>query len=436
LLLEAVTGNVFLVADQGGKHTTPGADLSSTDPIALAFAGSADTDIDNVKALLNDFVGLGEDDADGFPEPTEREVTLILPITKKHLSDGLEAVLEWSEYADIPFIAVTDGEKSRAVDSILKDAEEVVRTANVTAGIVDLLKKADSVGDAHVILLWGDEGSEEAELLLDAAEAAGIKAKDLTAGLDDISFASEPEPEPEAEAAPEPEPEPEPEAPKRGRRRGRRAEPEPVEVEEEPLTEDEPEAQPEPQPEPEPEAPKRRGRRKAQPEPEPEADPVEEDIQNQESLEQEVARAQHKAQQEAAKAVPDTEIDLLLVRAALEGAYNAFRLEDERNAVINQADVRERPLTELLRKALHTLGDAAQQEKASEAPAAEEQEEEESTPRRRRGRPRDETKTFAYLVDDEGNYSRRGRGRIPAGQKVVQLTRAEIEEKGLDFDSE
>jgi hypothetical protein len=409
--------------------------LSSIDPIALAFAGSADTDIDNIKGLLNDFVGLGEDDADGFPEPTEREVTLILPITKKHLSDGLEAVLEWSEYADIPFIAVTDGEKSRAVDSILKDAEEVVRTANVTAGIVDLLKNADTQGDAHVILLWGDEGSEEAELLLDAAEAAGIKAKDLTAGLDDISFASEPE----AAPAPEPEPEPEPEAPKRGRRRGRRAEPEPVEVEEEPLTEDdEVKPEPKPEPQPEPEEPKRgRSRRKTQPEPEPEADPVEQDIAEQEKdedLERQVNQAAQKAQRET-KPVAEPEIDLLLIGSALEGAYKYLRLEDERNALANQSDeVRERPLTELLAKALHIVADKVHDEEAKKPEQSEEQESGDKP--RRRGRPRDESKTFAFLVDDKGNYSRRGRGRIPAGQKVVHLTRAEIEEKGLDFDTE
>jgi hypothetical protein len=402
----------------------------STQPIALAFAGSADTDVENVKALLNDFVGLGDDDADGYPEPSEREITLILPITKKHLSDGLEAVLEWSEYADIPFIAVTDGEKSRAVDKILTDAEEVVRTANVTAGIVDLLKNADSQGDAHVILLWGDEGSEEAELLLDAAEQAGIKAKDLTAGLDDISFAEQPEAAPAPEPEPEPEPEAEAEAPKRGRRRGRRAEPEAAEPQEEPLTEDEPKEE-EPKPEP------RRSRRKA--EPEPEESPVEEDISEQESLQETIARAQHKAQQkETAKPVPDAEIDLLLIRAALEGAYKVLRLEDERNAVINQADVRERPLTELLAKALHTLPQTGEQKQ--EAPEAAEQsegeQEEQSSTRRRRGRPRDESKTFAFLVDDEGNYARRGRGRIPAGSKVVHLTRAEIEEKGLELDSE
>jgi hypothetical protein len=168
-------------------------------------------------------------------------------------------------------------------------------------------------------------------------------------------------------------------------------------------------------------------------------DPVEEDISDQESLQETIARAQHKAQQkEAAKPVPDADIDLLLIRSALEGAYNAFRLEDERNAVINQADVRERPLTELLRKALHTLPEAGEQKQQNpEAEAAEESEESEgSTPRRRRGRPRDESKTFAFLVDDEGNYTRRGRGRIPAGSKVVHLTRVEIEEKGLDFDSE
>jgi hypothetical protein len=385
-------------------------------PITLAFAGSADVDLDNIKALLNDWLGFGDEDADGYPAPSDREINLIFPITKTHLSDGLEAVLNWSEYVDLPFVAVTDGEKSRALDKILRAADSTATASNVTSKVVDLLEAAE--GEKYLVLLWGEDGSEEAELLLDAADQVGIKAKDLTAGLDDISFG-----EPEAAEEPEPEPEPEPEEPKRGRRRGRRAEPEEAQPEEEPLTEDEPE---EPKDEP---APKRSRRSRK---PEPEVDPVEED------LEQQVNRAAQKAQRDATPS-SETEIDLPLVRAALEAAYTVLRLEDERNAVINQADVRERPLTELLRKALHTLGeDPAKGEgyKALAAQQKDEEEQEEPTGRRRRGRPRDESKTFAFLVDEKGNYSRRGRGRIPAGQKVVQLTRAEIEEKGLDIDGE
>ncbi|MFF1701318.1 hypothetical protein [Streptomyces sp. NPDC058252] len=390
-------------------------------PITLAFAGNADVDLDNVKALLNDLVGLGDEDKDGFPEESDREITLVFPITRNHLSDGLETVLEWAEYADLPYLAVADNARSRAVEKFLKDADEVVHASNVTAGVVDLLKKADSKGDeVKVILLWGEEGSEEAELLLDAAEQAGIKAYDLAAGLDDISFG-----DPQGAEEPEPEPEPEPEEPKRGRRRGRRSEPEEAQPEEEPLTEEEPK--------PEPEEPKRRSRRKAEPEPEQEPEEGGED------LEQQVNREAQKAQRETAP-VADEEIDLLLVRTALEASYSAFRLEDERNAVINQADVRERPLTELLRKALHTLPDTGDQKKASEAPSApekaEDEPEEQSAPRRRRGRPRDESKTVAFLEDEEGNLTKRGRGRIPAGSKVIHLTRAEIEERGIDVDSE
>jgi hypothetical protein len=428
---------VFLVANHGSDHHNTGADLSKQ-PITLAFAGSADIDPENVKDLLNDWLGFGDEDKDGFFEPSDREVNLIFPVTREHLSDGLEAVLGWAEKADLPYVAVADNKRSRATEQILKDAEETVHVANVTAGVVDLLKKADSVGDeVHVILLWGDEGSEQAELLLDAADQAGIKAKDLTAGLDDISFGEQPQAEePEEEPQPEPEPEPEPEAPKRGRRRGRRAEPEEAEPEEEPLTEeDAPE-------EPKAEEPKRGRRgRQADPEPEPEEHPVEQDIQEQqEDLEQEVNRAAQKIQRETAP-VSDKEIDLILIGNALEGAYNAFRLEDERNAVINQAEVRLRPLTELLAKALNIVADSVHDKEAEEQerPAekkAEEPEEEQTSGRRRRGRPRDESKTFAFLVDDEGNYSRRGRGRIPAGQTVVHLTRAEIEEKGLELDSE
>ncbi|MGW0626221.1 hypothetical protein [Streptomyces sp. NPDC002758] len=419
----------------------------SKQPITLAFAGSADIDPENVKDLLNDWLGFGDEDKDGFFEPSDREVNLIFPITREHLSDGLEAILAWAEKADLPYVAVADNKRSRATEQFLKDAEETVHVANVTAGVVDLLKKADSVGDeVHVILLWGDEGSEQAELLLDAADQAGIKAKDLTAGLDDISFGEQPQAEePEEEPTPEPEPEPEPEAPKRGRRRGRRAEPEEAEPEEEPLTEeDAPE-------EPKQEEPKRGRRgRKADPEPEPEEHPVEQDIREQqedEDLEQQVNRAAQKAQREAPAVAPVEHYEDAVVFNVLLDAFNAFRLEDERNAIINGAPVKYRPLTERLSEALNIYAEdwkksaeTGEQEK-DEAPkdlleSDKKDAEEQTSGRRRRGRPRDESKTFAFLVDDEGNYSRRGRGRIPAGQTVVHLTRAEIEEKGLELDSE
>jgi hypothetical protein len=415
----------------------------SKQPITLAFAGSADTDPENVKALLNDWLGFGDEDGDGFFEPSDREINLIFPITREHLSDGLETVLAWAEKADLPYVAVADNKRSRATEGILKDAEEVVHASNVTAGVVDLLKKADSVGDeVHVILLWGDEGSEQAELLLDAAEQAGIKAKDLTAGLDDISFGEQPQAE-EPEEEPEPEPEPEPEAPKRGRRRGRRSEPEEVEPEEEPLTEDEPE-------EPKQEEPKRGRRgRKVEPEPEAEEHPVEQDIreQEEETLEQQVNQAAQTAQREVQSDADVEHYEDAVVFNVLFDAFTAFRLEDERNAVINGAPVKYRPLTDRLAEALNIYADdwkkaaeAGEQEKDAAPKDLSEDDkkdaEEQTSGRRRRGRPRDESKTFAFLVDDEGNYTRRGRGRIPAGQTVVHLTRAEIEEKGLELDSE
>jgi hypothetical protein len=409
----------------------------STQPITLAFAGSADVDPENVKDLLNDLVGLGDEDKDGFFAPSDRDINLIFPITREHLSDGLEAVLAWSEKADLPYVAVADNKRSRATEGFLTDAEEVVHAANVTAGVVDLLKKADSAGDeVHLILLWGDEGSPEAELLLDAAEQAGIKAKDLTEGLDDISFGEQPQAEPEPEEEPAPEPEPE-EAPKRGRRRGRRAEPEEAQPEEEPLTEDEPE-------EPKEENPRRRGRKA---DPEPEEHPVEEDIRLQKeeeeaSLERQINAAAQQAQR-AAQPVPVEHYEDAVVYNVLLDAFNAFRLEDERNAVINGAPVKYRPLTDRLSEALNIYASewdksapAAPQEKDAEPEDLSEGDKEDEPTRRRRGRPRDESKKFAFLVDEEGNYTRRGRGRIPAGQEVVHLTRAEIEEKGLELDGE
>lgn len=374
-----------------------------TSPITIAFAGHGDVDKDNARALLNDLVGLGDEDKEGYPAPSEREIFVIIPVTKEHLSDGLDVILDWLEYADLPFTAVSDkAAKSRAVDKVTKEAEKIDLATNVTARTIDLLREAEADGDSYLILAY-DEESDADELLLDAAMTAGIPAKDLTAGLDDLKFSAEAEPTPD----------PEPEPPRRGRRGGRRTEEEAT-PEEVPLTEDAVKEAPK--------TPARRSRTATKPVAE--AAPTEEST-----------RA----------SVPAAEMDLILVVNALDSAYRAFQMEDARNALISQADVRERPLTELLRKALNTLEpfiksttEAAYGELADQQTAEKSTEDEESSeaPRERRGRPRDEEKTFAFLEAADGTFTRRGRGRVPKGSTIVELTRAEIAEMGLTLAAE
>lgn len=222
--------------------------------ITIAFAGDGPIKGSAVTELLNDALGFGPEDEQGYPEPPATDITLIFPISRKWVHDGLNEVLGWSGYVDLPFVAVTDGDLNAALEKDLKEAVETVKVENVGNGLLDLLEEAHDAGsETRLIMLWGAEDhttDERYETLLDDAHNSEKidKILDLTAGLDDLVFNdSADEPGVEALADPEPEPptrrsrrapaEDEPEPP---RRRGRAKVEEPLSEPEKPL-EDAPE---------------------------------------------------------------------------------------------------------------------------------------------------------------------------------------------------
>lgn len=175
-------------------------------------------DLENVKGLLNDFFGFGAEDAEGFPIPSDKDIRVLIPVTTSHLSDGLHTVLDWTEYADLPFEAVTDenDKASKRIDRVLADAETTFPGGDPSLDLIDLLEEAGTTEEAVLILLWGEGEDDETYRLLELADQREIPVLDLTGGLDDLNLKA-PE-EPVVDADPEPEPEPEPEAPARGRR--------------------------------------------------------------------------------------------------------------------------------------------------------------------------------------------------------------------------
>lgn len=187
-------------------------------PKVLAFAGPGDSTLENTTALLNDFLGWGND---GPTDDQYDDAILLFPLTDDHLSEGLKGVLEWADEYELAFDAVTDGSSTdRTVKKYLKLAENTHENSSVNNTVIDVLKAEAEDNDAEpfLILLWGEEGDENSEILLDLATSHGIKALDLSAGLDDIAFGDEEVAE-EPAPAPEPEPEPEPEKPARRSRR-------------------------------------------------------------------------------------------------------------------------------------------------------------------------------------------------------------------------
>jgi outer membrane biosynthesis protein TonB len=430
--------------------------------LTLAFAGPGETTIENAKALLNDFVGLGPEDADGFPAIPDDDVLdlrLIFPATPDHLTDGVETVLEWTDYADLAYDVIVGEEKDRAVRKAAKHAENEIEATNVNEALIKELKQAE--GEAYLILLWGEEGEEpdeNAEVLLDLASSYDIKALDLTAGLDDIGFgdedsSSEPEPEPEPEpeeekpargsrrrSKPEPEEEPEEEKPTRGRRRS-------LEAEEKPL-EDKPE------PDPEPEQKPTRSRRKTTPEPEPEDDS--------DSLDTQVAKARHAHNPQTDEEITNGQIKGIAAKQAAKArsiapeiihrfsfhpanADTAPKHEAVRSLAIEFAGALDALLPEGREKSLVLTkieeamfwanasiargGATAGPEKPQDEPVQEDAQEAAEEPVRGRGRPRRDGSpaqpraaadkaVMEYYDEDAEEWVKKGRGRPPKDAKT------------------
>jgi hypothetical protein len=451
-LLHLGTGSRRLQEAASARFTTnKESALTSTAPITIAFAGPGLSTPANTADLLNDWLGFGEPDEDGFYAPSDREVTLILPITTESLeSEGLQNVLDWSEKAELPFIAVTDGSKGRKVTRLLDEADSTHQVTNVESKIISLLK--DVEGEAVLVALWGDEGDEFTERLLSLADEAGIPAKDLTAGLDDLTFgpddAAAPAAEPEPEPTPEPEPDPEA-APRR--RRGRAAAPASDEAveEEKPLTEEDVK----PEVIPDVAAVRKRGS---------------DTLKASAAAAAESLRAANSGTTNvslAGKAAPiSTVVTAFPTPADLEHRFTAHAPSPEkaelhvsvRDACLTLAkhvhatvpDGREKAtaLTKIEEVMFWANAGLARQNTApieSVAAAPEKPvEAEQEAPKRGRGRPRkdgtpaqprtEDDLKVSYLEDEEGLLRKRGRGRPRKGEKVVELSPAEVEAATAD----
>jgi hypothetical protein len=388
--------------------------------IALAIAGQADIAYENVEALLNDWLGFGEPDSDGVYEAPEDPVEVYFPVTGGHWSDGLDTVVDWSATAGLNFNAVIEPEHDD-VSAVLEDTDAVLEAEDVNKALIDVLLNGKEKGfDVYLLLLWGDEGDPNSEELLSLADEAGIPVKDLSGGLDDIVFAEDPS----DDAEPEPEPEPEPEEkPSRSQRRRKEAVAEELPDEAEELTESDVTVGEVVKP--------KRSRSKAK-----EAEPVE----GQTTLEDQIAQAAHE------KRVPTTiEVEGLADDDPLKVA---LVLTEERARELVREEIGSFLLAIVMDMGLiapaiaQYFDDAVEATGAPETPQEPEVAEEAApeAPKRsgRGGRPRKDgspaqPQKKAYLVDEAGEYSRRGRGKPRKGSTVVELTKAEAEDLGLDW---
>ena len=346
--------------------------------ILLGFAGPGKVSHTNAKDLLDDYVGFDGVDDKGLPDFAEDVDTIrvVLPVSKDYLTDTVELLWEWADdYADLPYEAIFERETGEN-EGILKRADQVFTVRNVAAALVDRLVEGQKNGDeVALIVAWGDDGDDATEMLVDLAKAKEIKVLDITAGLDDLSFGEDPEPEPE----------PEPEKP---RRRRTAKEPEPEQATEEPR-------------------PRRGKPRKAaetSPEPAEAAEP--------ESVEQEVAHARQEAQK-------GTEHDVIL-SALIASQWLARSLDACHAAMSGRAEPVPSELSRQLERAIDLY---TGQQKADEPEEPVEETPVKTAGRRRKDGSPAQPRTPAQrgvkeFLNDEGEWVRAGRGRLPAKTKV------------------
>ncbi|MDP9870453.1 MULTISPECIES: hypothetical protein [Streptosporangium] len=166
--------------------------------VILAVAGAAPITGSHIDDLLSDFLLVDTDEA--------REFAVYLPADRALTTTAVLETAKWlEEFEDVGYIAVTGGNPGRKGKPILSDADDEIGEdgQDVAEHLVKIL--ADAVADGHeayLLLAWGDSDDapdEHTQRLLDLAAAAGVKAKDLTMGLDDLGFDDDDEEEDDEE---------------------------------------------------------------------------------------------------------------------------------------------------------------------------------------------------------------------------------------------
>lgn len=423
--------------------------MSDDTPITIAVAGSGSTTADNLADLLNDFLGFGEEDADGFYGASDREITLILPAGDAWSNKELHKVVEWSAKADLPYLVILeDGATEKGfVKKTLADADgaDIKGVPAGTVGQALLEALADEMAndvETYLVLLYGDDEDGPGEVIEDLLEAAldqGIPVKDLTEGLDDIKFAEEDPTDVARGLHDDPEPEPEPEPEKPARRRGR-AKAEEQAVAEEPLEE------PAKVSADEARAAAKRAKEEG------EARKAEVLAKTNANLTEDLPHDRHSQTSLQAGYVSILAEDLTSILEVVKYATAYFGAEDTTNAAVNLApEVQYRPLTRALAEVQENLGAILSQETPSEAagstetaekaPEVPQEPEAAAAPRKSRGRPRADgtpaqpkdpnEPTITVFEDEDGNLTKAGRGRPPKGQKRTKITEAQAREEGL-----
>lgn len=150
--------------------------------LTFAVAGNGPANKDAIHELLNDWLGFGERDEEGYytgEGVKYDEIRLILPLTDDHFTAGVAIVHQWSALANLDFTGVisdTNPPTRRDVKGAKGEASDIESGSDVYATLVRLLAEADPADERVLLVLHEDtEPDEHTRTLIEGAFEAGVR---------------------------------------------------------------------------------------------------------------------------------------------------------------------------------------------------------------------------------------------------------------------
>jgi hypothetical protein len=149
---------------------------SQEQPLTIGFFGLGQVPEGEIEATLDDYLA-----------EVSNEVSFILPVTKTHWTDTLDAIVAYADAKEIPYQAVTDEASSTArnLKKAIAGSTKSHKVARISQKIITALSSA--TGDALLVVIWDDE-DEELEDICNRAVDKEIPVRDLTSSMEEVEF--------------------------------------------------------------------------------------------------------------------------------------------------------------------------------------------------------------------------------------------------------
>ena len=141
-------------------------------PMTIGLLGSGEMKVEAAISLIEDLAEVAD------------PVTVIVAADEKNWTPTLSGITEFLADNDVAFELVID-DGSDVPAEVTEAAQSTHKVARPAQKVVALLERAE--GDKRLVVLWDDE-NEDAVKATERAVDRGIKALDLTAGLEELTF--------------------------------------------------------------------------------------------------------------------------------------------------------------------------------------------------------------------------------------------------------